>query len=138
MQQSLSWLIHLFIVGRIPLTSIRLNREVLVFFSDRPTSEPVFSMVWPIGPFPGHELFLVPDLYRTFLPLSHFWPQSPQILWPIYIFTTMKMFSTDLQKCIRLATKVPNIKFWNPPYGLQNSLTIGTDSGTHKGWNSQS
>ena len=89
MQQSLSWLIHLFILGRIPLTSIRPNREALVFFSDRPTSEPVFSMIWPIGPFPGHELFLVPDLYRTFLPLSHFWPQSPQILWSTYIFTTM-------------------------------------------------
>ena len=89
MQQSLSWLIHLFILGRIPLTSIRLSREALVFFSDRPTSEPVFSMIWPIGPFPGHELFLVPDLYRTCLPLSHFWPQSPQILWSTYIFTTM-------------------------------------------------
>ena len=146
MQQSLSWLIHLFIVGRIPLTSVRLNRKVLVFFSDRSTSEPVFSMVWPIGPFPGHELFLVSDMYRTSLPLFHFWPQSPQILWPTYILTTMANVlnrSSEMHKTCNQGSKHQILKstLWftefscychwlSHPQRLKQSIIIGENCHT--------
>ena len=146
MQQSLSWLIHLFIVGRIPLTSVRLNRKVLVLFSDRSTSEPVFSMVWSIGPFPGHELFQASDMYRTSLPLFHFWPQSPQILWPTYILTTMANVlnrSSEMHKTCNQGSKHQILKstLWftefscychwlSHPQRLKQSIIIGENCHT--------